>query len=146
MSSAESFEAVVDANSYLTVATADADGRPWATPVWFAHEGYREYFWISKPQARHSQNIAARSDVGIVIFDSQVAPGTGGGVYLEATAAELNGDELDRGIAIYNRAEEAAGIGPLTLDKVTDGGPFRMYGAVATARYLLDDHDERVTL
>ena len=30
---------IIDANSYMTLATADADGRPWATPVWFAPDG-----------------------------------------------------------------------------------------------------------
>ena len=33
---------IVDSNLYATLATADAEGRPWASPVWFAHEGYRD--------------------------------------------------------------------------------------------------------
>ena len=32
------FRAIVDANRYTTIATADEDGRPWASPVWFAQE------------------------------------------------------------------------------------------------------------
>jgi predicted pyridoxine 5'-phosphate oxidase superfamily flavin-nucleotide-binding protein len=35
-SAAECARRIIDANSYATLATADADGRPWATPVWFA--------------------------------------------------------------------------------------------------------------
>jgi hypothetical protein len=35
--------AIVDGNSYMTLATADAAGRPWATPVWYAPASYREY-------------------------------------------------------------------------------------------------------
>jgi nitroimidazol reductase NimA-like FMN-containing flavoprotein (pyridoxamine 5'-phosphate oxidase superfamily) len=27
---------IIDANRYLTLATADGDGRPWAAPVWYA--------------------------------------------------------------------------------------------------------------
>ena len=28
--------AIVDASSYMTLATADHEGRPWASPTWFA--------------------------------------------------------------------------------------------------------------
>jgi len=49
---------IIDANRYLTLATADADGRPWATPVWFAPEGYTDFIWVSRPSTRHSTNIA----------------------------------------------------------------------------------------
>ena len=35
---------MVDDGSYLTLATADHAGRPWASPVWYAHAGYREFF------------------------------------------------------------------------------------------------------
>ena len=55
--------AIVDGNSYMTLGTADADGLPWASPVWCARTSYREFFWLSKPGARHSQNIAVRPEV-----------------------------------------------------------------------------------
>ena len=58
----------------MTLGTADESGRPWVSPVWFAHSGYREFFWVSSPDARHSINLAARPEVGIVMFDSQVSP------------------------------------------------------------------------
>ena len=136
--------AIVDANSYMTLATADADGRPWATPVWFAHEGYREFFWVSDPEARHSRNIAVRGDVGIVIFDSRVAPGAGSGVYLEATAAELIGDERERGIAVFSRRSVADGLSPWSLANVTAPARHRVYRAVAGDVYVLGDDDRRV--
>ena len=34
--------------------------RPWPTPVYFASAGYREFVWVSSPEARHSQNISVR--------------------------------------------------------------------------------------
>ena len=58
----------------MTLATADAEGHPWASPVWFAPDGYRELLWVSAPGARHSLNIATRREVSVVIFDSGVAP------------------------------------------------------------------------
>ncbi len=36
---------VIDTNRYLVLATADKHGIPWASPVWYAHADYREFFW-----------------------------------------------------------------------------------------------------
>src|SRR5215211_8649700 len=75
-------KAIIDGNSYMTLGTADAAGVPWASPVWYAPASYREYFWVSRPSARHSQNIAVRPQVGVVIFDSTVPISTGKAVYM----------------------------------------------------------------
>ena len=88
--------AIVDGNRYMTLGTADAGGLPWASPVWFAPASYRELFWVSKPGARHSQNIAARPEVGIVIFDSTVPISTGKAVYMAALAEEVGARGRDR--------------------------------------------------
>ncbi len=78
---------VLDGNLYMTLATADAAGRPWATPVFFTADGPTRFYWVSSPDARHSRNIAERPEVGIVVFDSQVAVGAAEAVYMTATAA-----------------------------------------------------------
>jgi general stress protein 26 len=80
--------AIIDANLYLVLATADGTGQPWSSPVYFAHDGYAEFFWVSAPEAEHSRNIAARPRVGIVIFDSHAPIGTGQGVYIRADAEQ----------------------------------------------------------
>lgn len=82
---------IIDANLYMTLATADEGGRPWASPVCFAHEGYSEFLWVSSPQATHSRNIAARSELAIVIFDSGQPVGTGHGVYMAEQVADPEG-------------------------------------------------------
>src|SRR5215208_3553020 len=56
---------IIDSNQYLTLATADADGRPWASPVWFAHEDHSRFLWVSKPDARHSRNLEHRPRAGV---------------------------------------------------------------------------------
>jgi len=35
--------AIIDTNRYMVLATADQDGRPWASPVFFAADGYRDF-------------------------------------------------------------------------------------------------------
>jgi nitroimidazol reductase NimA-like FMN-containing flavoprotein (pyridoxamine 5'-phosphate oxidase superfamily) len=63
-------KAIIDSNLYLTLGTADEVGRPWVSPVYYAHEGYAEFYWVSSPEATHSRNIASRPEIAIVIFDS----------------------------------------------------------------------------
>ena len=77
---------LVDSSSYLTLGTADADGRPWVSPVWYAPASYKELLWVSSPDARHSRHLAARPEAGIVIFDSRAALGEAQAVYMTAVA------------------------------------------------------------
>ena len=49
--------AILEETAYMTLATADAQGIPWATPVWFAPDGDRAVLWLSDPEARHSRNL-----------------------------------------------------------------------------------------
>jgi hypothetical protein len=101
--------AIIDANLYLVLATADPTGRPWSSPVYFAHDRYAEFFWASAPEAAHSRNIAARPQVGIAIFDSHAPIGTGQGVYISAVAEQVGGDGLMQGIETFSRRSLAHG-------------------------------------
>ena len=135
---------IVDANRYMTLATADETGRPWASPVWFATADYRELFWVSKPEARHSRNLAVRPSLGIVIFDSTQPPGTGRGVYLEATAREVPESELERGLAVFAQASEADGAGAWGRSDLEPPARLRLYHALAAEHFVLSAGDERL--
>jgi nitroimidazol reductase NimA-like FMN-containing flavoprotein (pyridoxamine 5'-phosphate oxidase superfamily) len=100
---------IVDSNRYMTLATADESGRPWASPVWFAQGGYGAYYWVSTPEARHSRNLGVRAEVGIVVFDSRAAIGTGQAVYMEATGLELTAAEAEHGIELFSRVSQDQG-------------------------------------
>jgi uncharacterized protein YhbP (UPF0306 family) len=118
---------IIDSNFYMTLGTADQNGRPWASPVYYAHEGYAEFFWVSFPEATHSRNIAARPEVSTVIFDSRTPIGSGQGVYVSAVAQELMGADLERGIAIFSRRSESHGAGEWTLEDVRSPARPRLY-------------------
>ena len=137
---------LIDASLYLVLGTADEDGRPWASPVYFAHSGHRDFFWVSRPDARHSRNIAARPDVSIVIFDSSVPIGTGQGVYMTAVARELEGDERAAGLEVYSRRALEHGGGAFTEDEVVGSAALRFYRATAVEQFVLDDFDRRVPM
>jgi uncharacterized protein YhbP (UPF0306 family) len=134
---------IIDSNAYMTLATADENGRPWASPGWYAAEGYAHFYWVSSPEARHSRNLAARPEVGVVIFDSQAPVGTGQGVYMSAIAEELAGTELDLGIGVFSRRSQAHGAGGWTREDVTPPARHRLYRATASEHYVLDDKDRR---
>src|ERR671915_378644 len=85
---------IMDDILYMVLATADEGGRPWVSPVYFAHSDYTELFWVSSPEATHSRNIAVRPAVSIVVFDSTVPVGSGQGVYMAAGAGEVPGGGL----------------------------------------------------
>jgi nitroimidazol reductase NimA-like FMN-containing flavoprotein (pyridoxamine 5'-phosphate oxidase superfamily) len=132
---------IIDANRYMTLATADAQGTPWASPVWFAHADYREFYWASKPEARHSRNLAERPELAIVIFDSSVSPDDAAAVYITATA-----EQVTEGIEVYNERSVAQGLPEWTLEDVTGPARFRLFKATATEQWTLGEGDLRVAV
>jgi nitroimidazol reductase NimA-like FMN-containing flavoprotein (pyridoxamine 5'-phosphate oxidase superfamily) len=131
--------AILDTVPYVVLATADADGVPWASPVWFATEDYRELFWVSYPGARHSQNIAARPGIAMVVFDSTVPPGTGQGVYLTGTAEQVGQPEaIEHGLGVYSRASVRQGAEKFGVDRVTGDARLRLYRAHVDSCSILD--------
>ena len=140
------FRSVIDANLYMTLATADETGTPWASPVYFAHADYVEYVWVSKPGARHSRNIAVRPQVGIVVFDSHAPINTGGGMYMEATAQQLTGDDRLVALEIFNARSIAHGGEAWGVDRVEEPAELRLYRAIASEHWVLDSRDLRVSI
>jgi nitroimidazol reductase NimA-like FMN-containing flavoprotein (pyridoxamine 5'-phosphate oxidase superfamily) len=125
--------AIIDENLYMTLGTADETGRPWASPVYFAVEDYREFIWVSRPETRHSRNLAVRPELGIVIFDSRMPINTGQGVYMSAVAEELTGrPEADRAIETFSRRGQMHGGEEWTLSDVRAPAEFRLYRAIAS--------------
>jgi hypothetical protein len=146
--------AIIDSILYMTLATADEHGQPWVTPVYFASERYREFYWMSSPKVTHSLNIAVRRQISIVIFDSTVPVGKGQAVYMSALAEELTGMDLDRGVDLYNaRFTNPAehGVRTITPEDVRPPALYRLYRAIAQEYWVLDpnrhpDHRTPVTV
>lgn len=145
---------IIDSIPYMVLGTADETGRPWVSPVYYASETYREFFWMSSPDVRHSRNILIRPEVSIVIFASRIPIGMGQAVYMSAVAVELTGLEFDRGIRIYNgRFTNPAEHGVRIIDPedVRAPAPYRLYRAIAHEHWVLDpaghpDHRTTVRL
>jgi uncharacterized protein YhbP (UPF0306 family) len=120
---------------YLVLGTADAEGRPWATPVFFAADGHHRVLWVSAPDSRHSRNIAVRPDVAITIFDTDAPIGRAEALYLEATAEPVTGDTRAAALALLNTrlpAKQALGV-----DDLEPAGSLRVYQAAITRHFVL---------
>ncbi|MFL5921824.1 MAG: pyridoxamine 5'-phosphate oxidase family protein [Gaiellaceae bacterium] len=128
---------IIDSNRYMALGTADEDGRPWVSPVWFASEDYLHFHWVSSPDARHSRNLATRPEVAIAIFDSTVPVGGAQAAYMSGRAEELTGAELERGIEVFGRLSEADVGRRWGLDDVQAPALFRLYRAAVSEHYVL---------
>jgi nitroimidazol reductase NimA-like FMN-containing flavoprotein (pyridoxamine 5'-phosphate oxidase superfamily) len=136
---------IIEANQYMTLATADPSGLPWASPVWYAAASdLHEFFWISSPVSRHSSNIATRPQIAVVIFDSQQPIGTGQAVYLSAVAEQVADQDIDRGMATFSEASQARG--GRAWSRSADEAParHRLYPATAAQHIVLSSSDERI--
>jgi pyridoxine/pyridoxamine 5'-phosphate oxidase len=135
---------IVDDALYMVIATADTSGQPWPSPVYFAHRDYRDFFWVSKPEASHSRNLRDRRELGIAIFDSSAPIGTGRGVYVLGIARELPGHEVDEGIEVFSARSREHGGSEWAAEDVREPAERRLYQATAEAVFVLDEHDQRV--
>jgi Pyridoxamine 5'-phosphate oxidase len=135
---------IIDKALYMVVATSDSSGQPWASPVYFAHRDYRDFFWISQPDATHSENLRERREVGIAIFDSTQPVNTGKGAYVLGVARELPAHETAEGIEIFSKRSVSHGGEEISAEDVSPPARHRLYQATAEAIYVLDDHDHRI--
>ena len=129
---------LIATNRYMALATADAAGRPWISPVWFAPDD-GGLLWISRPDSRHSRNLAERPELAVVIYDSTVRPDERQALYVEAVAEQLDGERRDAAVSRFSEHSVADDLEPLSIDAVTGSGPFRMYRASVTAAFMLEN-------
>jgi pyridoxine/pyridoxamine 5'-phosphate oxidase len=128
---------IIDEIAFMTLATVDGDGVPWASPVWFAHADYADFLWISRLETRHSQNIVSNPRIAIVIFDSRTPIDTGRGVYLEAKASEVVDDaEVARIMAVFSERSVAQGGSAWTAAEVRAPADLRPYRATVLKAFL----------
>ena len=122
-------------NLYLSLGTADADGTPWVTPVFFTPDGFSDFYWVSDPNTQHSRNLANRPDAAAAIFDTHAIVGRAEAVYLKLTATQVPDGDLEPALAIYNsRLPEAKHF---ELPELLTPAPFRLYHATVLEHSVL---------
>ena len=126
---------VLAANRYLVLGTADEDGQPWVTPVFFAPLDPNRVCWVSSPDSRHSRNIAHRAEVAITVFDSTVDVGRAEAAYFDADAAQATLDETDTTLQVLN--SRLPQDKRLSHDDLQPRGPLVVYRADLRHHYVL---------
>lgn len=136
---------VVRAERYLVLATVSPSGEPWSCPVWFAHDGLDRFWWLSRPERRHSLNLVHQPRIGLVAFDSRQPAGVGLGVYASADAGEVPDDELDRALRYVSDRSRHHGGSAWDRERL-DESPLRLYEARPVELWLNPGHgtDERL--
>ena len=114
----------------MTLATADESGKPWSSPVFFAHDDEYSLYWVSYTEATHSKNIRARKEVGIVIFDSTAPEGEGDGVYFDAEAYEIDDvTQINHAMKFLGEKVKLDEYRVKSIDEVTGNALWRIYMA-----------------
>jgi pyridoxine/pyridoxamine 5'-phosphate oxidase len=121
---------IIAQNRYLTLATVNAQGHPWASPVYFSTYGYAEFYWMSQNDALHSQNLKIHPSVAMVIFDTQQPVGTGQAVYISAQAEELSPPSDERALLVYPGPAKRGGRA-IKLEQIRRPSHYRIYHASA---------------
>jgi nitroimidazol reductase NimA-like FMN-containing flavoprotein (pyridoxamine 5'-phosphate oxidase superfamily) len=127
---------LLEHNAYLTLGTAGADGLPWTTPVYFAADGLRDYYWCSNPDSLHSRHVDERPDISLVVFDSTVRPYHGRALYARAAAEMLDGDELEVALSVYPGPPQRGGR-EFRSEELSGASPLRLYRARAAEVWVL---------
>lgn len=87
---------------YMTLSTVTKVGDPWISNIFFAYDKKFNFFWYSKNDTLHSQNIRSNSKVAINIVDSRTADVNA--LYITAEAHEVTDvKELLRILPIFIR-------------------------------------------
>lgn len=128
---------IIQSVLYAAVATTDVSGQPWNSPVYVTYDQDLNFYWASGKASQHSSNIRGNPQVFLALYDSSVAWGEGCGVFIQATAEELNDHSTINTACSLRKmrvpqADQAA-------EEFTGGQPRRMYRATPQKIWINQD-------
>lgn len=100
---------------HLSLATS-ADDKPWVCEVHYAYDDDLNLYFLSKPNRRHSQEIAKNPYVAGNIVKQHSLEESPRGVYFEGTAELL--DNIDENSDAYKVYDKRFGISAKILDEL----------------------------
>lgn len=137
---------IIAKNQYLTLATVDAKGNPWASPVAYIYDEDFKFYWASMHSSRHQININHSPRIAFAVFDSTQKWGEGIGIQVEATVNQISLGELPKVTAMYFSRKypygEATGPLVLGLKKLLQGSIYHFYKATPTKVWMPDPNAE----
>lgn len=115
---------------HMSLATC-VNNKPWVCEVHFVYDDDLNLYWRSKPDRRHSQEIAINPHVAGNIVEQHGMDDKPRGLYFEGTAEQLNGIDADS--PVYKLFVERFGLGPEILDN-----PHSFYKATVSDWCMFD--------
>ena len=100
-SHADKARLIIAENKYMVLATCDKTNKPWASPVFFAHDEKYNFYFLSSINSRHAKNITENPLISIAIFDSRQKMGQTEGIQIEATAGQVGKNSIEKVIEHY---------------------------------------------
>lgn len=142
---------IIESNQYMVIGTVDAAGKPWVSPVVYAHDKEWNFYFVSIPSSRHGKNIGKQGKVAVAIFDSRQRSGEGVGVQLDAVAEMLPLSESVSAARVYFTRKYPYGkirqVFLLAFKRLIERKLYRFYKVTPKKVYLNDpnaDTDVRV--
>jgi nitroimidazol reductase NimA-like FMN-containing flavoprotein (pyridoxamine 5'-phosphate oxidase superfamily) len=127
----------------MIIATADAHGAPWASPVFYVPAENYDLYWTSEKTSRHSENIRSTGAAAIVIYEAERGKPVDA-VYISAESTELaDPEDVKRGIEVMARKPQPDKWLIESVDDVTGDGPWRIYRAHPTTIEVRADAVEK---
>jgi general stress protein 26 len=127
---------IIEQINYITIASVTKDGLPWNSPVFSYYDDDYNFYWGTHKDSQKAQNIRENSNVFLVIYDSTVAPGTGEGVYIKATAEQITEpNEVKR---VFELLKNRHATEFWDFAALGDNGPIRLYKAVPQQAWMND--------
>jgi uncharacterized protein YhbP (UPF0306 family) len=127
---------------YMTIASSDSDGKPWASPVAYVYDKDFNFYWVSVPDCQHQRNIKVNPNVVISIFDSHQLWGEGEGVQLEAEVEQVGITKMPAVAELYFTRDypygNALGAFGQGLKDLLKGKIYHFYKATPTKVWVPD--------
>ncbi len=135
----EQAQYILEHNKYMVVATSTKSGKPWASPVFYAHDDNFNFYFLSAIDSLHAKNLVENPDVALVIYDSKQPIGFAEQIQVLGKATVLDLKEVGKAIEVYcEKLFPNSKINPLERYRPGDysgASEFRFFKIVPTKFY-----------
>lgn len=128
----------LDQARQMQIATCSGN-QPWAATVFFAHDNLNNLYWVSKPDARHSQEIANNPRVAGAISLEHSDTNPARGLQFQGNARQVTDpDEIRHLFLAYGERYNALNQ---VEDIISGKNPYHLYEAKPELFVLYDEEN-----
>lgn len=97
----DTMKKLIETMQYLTLATVDAHGDPWITPLFYTFDSDYQFYWYSRHSAEHSLNLLHHPTVAISIYDQNMTDKNATGLYMKGIVQEVPPVDVEKVAELY---------------------------------------------